>query len=238
MSLMFYQYTIGGIHSQSSKEVLQPQPGRTEKWSPCYLPPHSPQQLAQSFGGKRMDRDSSAMPCPEAIISYKFMGGVDRGDRLRGYYSCRTKSRKFYKYIFNFLLDVAITNAFVLYMYYATCSKFKNIRDFRVQLAKELIGDYFSRRRVGRHVSFLKNLPLRHFPVKLESADTTRRNRHCCTRCVDKYGKRTDTQWFCQECAVRLCHTGKPSTDCFLQWHKNIDLHQYYCIVTLLDDKR
>ena len=109
---------------------------------------------------------------------------------------------------------------------HATCSKFKNIRDFRVQLAKELIGDYFSRRRVGRHVSFLKNLPLRHFPVKLESADTTRRNRHCCTRCVDKYGKRTDTQWFCQECAVALCHTGKPSTECFLQWHKNIDLHQ------------
>ena len=42
------------------------------------------------------------------------MGGVDRGDQLRGYYCCRTKSRKFYKYIFYFLLDVAITNAFIL----------------------------------------------------------------------------------------------------------------------------
>ena len=167
------------------------------------------------------------MPCPEAIISYnEFMGGVDRGDQLRGYYSCRTKSRKFYKYIFYFLLDVAITNAFVLYKYYAPSSKYKTIRDFRVQLAKELIGDYCSRRRAGRQRSFPKNLPLRHFPVKLIPDDPSRRNRHRCARCLDKYGKRVDTQWFCQECAVPLCHTGKSSTDCFLLWHKNMDLQQ------------
>ena len=42
------------------------------------------------------------------------MGGVDRGDQLRGYYSCRSKSRKFYKYIFYFLLDTTITNAYIL----------------------------------------------------------------------------------------------------------------------------
>ena len=177
----------------------------------------------------RRQKDGSRVPvpCPEAIISYnEFMGGVDRGDQLRGYYSCRTKSRKFYKYIFYFLLDVAITNAFVLYKHYAACSKYKTIRDFRVQLAKDLIGDYCSRRRAGRQGSFLKTLPLRHFPVKLESSDATRRNRHRCTRCQDKYGKRSDTQWFCQECAVPLCHTGKPSTDCFLLWHKNMDLQQ------------
>ena len=115
------------------------------------------------------------------------MGGVDRGDQLRGYYSCCTKSRKFYKYnIFYFLLDVAITNAFVPYKHYAACSKFKNMRDFRVQLTKELIGDYCSRWRVGRQGSSLKNLPLRHFPVKLEPADATHHNQHRCTRCLDK----------------------------------------------------
>ena len=173
----------------------------------------------------RRQKDGSRIPvpCPEAIITYnEFMGGVDRGDQLRGYYSCRTKSRKFYKYIFHFLLDVAITNAFVLYKHYAACSKYKNIRDFRVQLAKELIGDYCSRRKAGRQGSFLKNLPLRHFPVKLTSEDPSRRNRQRCARCP----KRVDTQWFCQECAVPLCHTGKPSTDCFLLWHKNLDLQQ------------
>ena len=33
------------------------------------------------------------LPCPDAIVSYNaYMGGVDRGDQLRGYYSCRSKS--------------------------------------------------------------------------------------------------------------------------------------------------
>ena len=60
----------------------------------------------------RRQQDGSRIPvtCPESIICYnEHMGGVDCGDQLHGYYSCRTKSRKFYKYIFTFLLDVAIT---------------------------------------------------------------------------------------------------------------------------------
>ena len=64
---------------------------------------------------RQLDGSRLPVPCPVSIISYnKFMGGVDRGDQLRGYYSCRTKSRKFYKYIFTFLLDVAIHKRFHL----------------------------------------------------------------------------------------------------------------------------
>ena len=37
---------------------------------------------------------------PQSIILCNtYMGGVDRGDQLRGYYHCRTKNRKFYEYI-------------------------------------------------------------------------------------------------------------------------------------------
>ena len=176
---------------------------------------------------KQKDGSQISVPCPQAIISYnEYMGGVDRGDQLRGYYSCRTKSRKFYKYIFYFLLDTAITNAFVLYKHYAASPKHKTIQDFRVHLANELIGDYCSHRRAGRQGSFLKNLPLRHFPVKLSPEEPSHRNRKRCARCLGKYRKRTDTCWYCQECAVPLCHTGNPTSDCFLQWHKNMDLHQ------------
>ena len=59
----------------------------------------------------RRQRDGTriSVPCPEAVLSYNTnMGGVDRGDQLRGYYSCRTKSQKFYRYI---LYNVSITNA-------------------------------------------------------------------------------------------------------------------------------
>ena len=53
--------------------------------------------------------------CPLAITSYnKNMAAVDKGDQSRGYYHCRIKSRKFYKYIYYFLFDVTITNAFIL----------------------------------------------------------------------------------------------------------------------------
>ena len=92
-------------------------------------------------------QDGTRIPvtCPESIISYnEHMGGVDHGDQLRGYYSCRTKSRKFYKYIFTFLLDVAITNAFILMKHYCPSCPFSNMKSFRLQLAKELMGEYCS----------------------------------------------------------------------------------------------
>ena len=87
---------------------------------------------------KRCDGSTIEVPCPESIISYnKFMGGVDRGDQLRGYYSCRSRSGKLYKYIF-FLFDVAITNAYVL-LKSSGCA-FKDYKSFRLHLAKDLIG--------------------------------------------------------------------------------------------------
>ena len=56
-----------------------------------------------------------SVTCPEAIIIYnRYMGGVDRGNQLRGYCNCKVKSRKFYKFIFYSLFDVSITNAFIL----------------------------------------------------------------------------------------------------------------------------
>ncbi len=62
----------------------------------------------------RRQKDGSRIPvtCPESIIIYnKHMGGVDRGDQLRGYYS---KSRKFYKYVYYFLFFFIIFFFFFL----------------------------------------------------------------------------------------------------------------------------
>ena len=42
------------------------------------------------------------------------MGGVDLSDHLRSYYSLARTSHKWYKYIFYFLLDLAIGNAYIL----------------------------------------------------------------------------------------------------------------------------
>ena len=49
---------------------------------------------------KRRTKDGSVddVVCPESIAKYnRFMGGVDMGDQMRGYYHVRLKCRKFYK---------------------------------------------------------------------------------------------------------------------------------------------
>ena len=53
----------------------------------------------------RHQRDGSriSVSCPQCIVDYNaFMGGVDWGDQVRGYYSCRTKCRKFLNTFFTF----------------------------------------------------------------------------------------------------------------------------------------
>ena len=95
---------------------------------------------------------------------------------MRGYYSCKTKSRKFYKYIFTFLLDVAITNAFILMKHYSSSSTFANIKAFSIQLAKELIGDYSSCCRRGRGGGINCSLPYRHFPIRQHDENNPHRH--------------------------------------------------------------
>ena len=130
---------------------------------------------------KRNQRDATSIevPCPASIISYNsFMGGVDRGDQLRGYYRCRSKSRKFYKCIFFFLFDVAITNAYILLKSSGSCP-FKDLKSFRLHLGKDLIGEYCSRRRRGRGGTIIHILPFRHYPMKLNGNGSRHPRGHC-----------------------------------------------------------
>ena len=171
----------------------------------------------------RRQRDGTrvSVPCLEAIISYnQNMGGVDRGDQLRGYYNCKVKSRKFYKYIFYFLLDVSITNAFILYKNFRSSPTFKTIKKFWLQLARELIGGYTSRCRAGPGGGVIRPLPLQHFPLKINKDQCEPERKRRRVRC-SQHKKRTQTSWFCRECGVFLCHTGDAATDCFLKWHKD-----------------
>ncbi len=153
-------------------------------------------------------------PCPAACTAYnQYMGGVDWGDQLRGYYACKMKSRKFYKYISHFLVGVSLTNAFILHRMSHPSQKL-TLKKFQEILAMELIGD---RRRAGRVSHPIQPLPLRHFPTKVPSSNSERK-RGRCSLCREK-NRRVDTQWFCLECGVWLCHQGTAS-DCFLLWHR------------------
>ena len=120
-----------------------------------------------------------------------------------------------------FVFDVAVTNSFILMSNYTSNSERSanyTIKQFRVDLAKELIGDYNSRNRRGRTpspsspTSHNVQQLLQHFPMKQRVA--TKRGISRCWLCMNKQ-KCKETYWYCQECKIHLCHTGAPDTDYF-----------------------
>ena len=146
------------------------------------------------------------------------MGGVSHGDQLRGSYHVRLKCTKNYIYIFGFLLDVAITNAYILHTRYDVRSdKPMDHKSFRMLLAEQLIGTYKSRKRPGRprkrpHPTNTCTTTLTHLP----SHSSSKR----CVYCQKKRtpSRRKETVWVCNACDGHpsLCLTGQEDgSDCF-----------------------
>ena len=163
---------------------------------------------------KKKDGSIISVKCPHAIALYnKYMGGVDLNDQIRKYYHIRLKSKKYYKYLFWFLFDLTITNAYILSKHYSAMG-IKTMKEFRITLANALIGDYNTRKRLGLPSSSqpLKKPKLEHFPFR--GAEKSRR----CYMC-NKKKIRSETVWYCRECQVFLCHNGKHN-DCFYEYHK------------------
>ena len=129
---------------------------------------------------KQWDETSLEVPCPETtILLYnKFMGGVDHGDQLRGYYRCRSRSRKFYKHIFFFLLDVAITNAYIP-MKSSGRPWISNPFNYSSQRSS-LAGEYCVCHCWGRGGDVFHPLPFCHFPIRLDANDEPQRPQGPC----------------------------------------------------------
>ena len=86
---------------------------------------------------QQKDGTQLAVCCPMCVAMYKYMGGVDLGDQLRGSYHVRLKNRKNYKYVFWFSFDVSITNAFILHSFDVSSSQLDH-KSFRLELAEQL----------------------------------------------------------------------------------------------------
>ena len=141
---------------------------------------------------KRKLKDGSriVIPCPAALSLYsENMRGVDHNDQLRGYYMVRSKSRKFYKHIFMFLLELAITNSFVLHSTYANVSKLITLRTYRLKLAEQLINTYNSRKRLGRRPFQTQHQTPQHYAMKHKSTSKKGVSRCECVAKMDGGGK-------------------------------------------------
>ena len=82
---------------------------------------------------------------PPLLPDYQaYMRGVDRGDQLIGYYNIGRRSKKWWRRVFAYLVEVAALNAFVLFQYTHTPSSRKDYLQFRLRLAEELVGSFSS----------------------------------------------------------------------------------------------
>ena len=108
---------------------------------------------------------------------------------------------------------------YILQKSFCPNSTIKNIKDYRLKLAMQLIGQYCSRQRAGRRPVAIRPLPFHHFPVRIPSdSEVVKHKRGRCAYCKETSHTRKDSYWFCRECEVWLCHSGY-SDDCFLLWH-------------------
>ncbi len=102
---------------------------------------------------ERCDKDGTKrnVQCPPLLPDYlKFMKGIDRGDQLMGYYNVGRRSRKWWKRIFSYLLEVSLLNAYVLQKFSSNEIPEKDFLVFHLALAVELVSNYRRRSLGGR----------------------------------------------------------------------------------------
>ena len=145
----------------------------------------------ETVNRKQCDGTVNQVPSAPVVKSYnKNMGGVDLHDQMRGYYAVGAKARKWWRYIFWFCLDVGIVNSFILERKVPNHRSRTQLK-FRVELAKDLIGDFSSLRRTASSGQLVVGL----WPIPFTKGR--------CKRCLKR--KKTFCRMDCQRCNKRVC---------------------------------
>ena len=97
----------------------------------------------------------------------------------------------------------------------ALTKPFQHVKVFRLQLAKELIGDYCSRKRPGRAGGTIHSLPLHHLSSKIPVDEDTR---EVAALAAGTLGSRLGSA----ESAMCGYDTQESGSDCFLTWHTHL----------------
>ena len=162
---------------------------------------------------KRRDGTRNNVSCPMVVREYNaHMNGVDHADQLRSEHATYRTSKKWWHYVFWFLVDLAVANAFILFresphhQRQTKTGRRKPWRqvEFRQALSKQLIGRVRTSRK-RKLLTALNPTTSQHVPV------TTSRGR--CREC-SKDGKRREVKTGCQACGYSLC------IDCFAIHHR------------------
>ena len=161
---------------------------------------------------KQRDGRIVPVPCPRALKQYTlYMNGVDRADQLRSTYNICRKASKWWKYLFWFMVDVSICNAFILMKesinhQISTKNGRTRVRtqlEFRRNLAHQLLGGFRKRKRDISGNAQTRGLM--HWPTEFDKKRT-------CKQCAKKK-IRKEPKTGCEQCGVNLCIA------CFKPYH-------------------
>ena len=160
------------------------------------------------------------------------MGYVDKADMLKSLYEIDRKSKKWWHRIFWHFLDVAVTNAFIIYK--EKCNNDFLLNTYRLAIVNALIG-YKMPNKKGRkslpstftghkvNISNEKRFSLQpHLPITKPS------KRSRCIFCSNKTNDKRSI-WYCNTCNVALCLNVE--RNCFFEFHK---VKLYYYIITYI----
>ena len=177
-----------------------------------------PQENLQEVNRKQKEGALQRITCPQLISSYNtYMGGVDKNDQMKSYYTIPVSGKKWWSRIIILpdLVDRSIFNSFVLEQESPNHAK-RTLKSSRIDLAKQLIGDFSSRRKRGRPSDeplSLRNVE-RHFPDYLPTNESGKRKERRCKVCFNS-GVRKMTSYFCPDWDVGLC-----AAPCFRTYHQ------------------
>ncbi|XP_029926608.1 piggyBac transposable element-derived protein 4-like isoform X3 [Myripristis murdjan] len=166
---------------------------------------------------KTADRGNErvTIPRPTAITEYnKYMGGVDTSDQMLWTNSVHRKTRRWTMTVFQHLLDVAITNSYIIHKEIRKSQQrgYMTRQTFQEQLCAQLLGVPLNARPV-------RTPSQGHFPVPVSDGqghDRSQRasmGRQRCTLC------KRSTPWRCGKCGVGLCL--QLDRNCFRMYHLN-----------------
>ena len=153
-------------------------------------------QSTTTMNRREKTGNRTAVPCPEAVKVYNsYMGGVDLADARRKTYSCSRKSKKWWHRLFFFLVDLSVTNGYILASETPHVPKMSQ-KDFILELAEEMLSKHISRKRHGRRstadVGPSSRFNDRHFPDRIKNPlqcvvcgfdNVRRRVMYACTDC-------------------------------------------------------
>ena len=165
----------------------------------------------------------TSIPAPPQVLDYiRHMGGVDRNDQLRSYFTCSRKAQFWWKKIMYFLLDIARVNSWISYKQHhmkeggdmdedddddvvSSTSKMSH-SSFVVTLATELIAGYTTSKENFRQSRATSCTTIKgHYCSKMPGM-YPKRCRWCrLHRGVTPKGRTKTTRSGCPVCGVHLC---------------------------------